>query len=172
MKGKIFKDNWIYVHSPEVKVARISNYKNFSPHMSYGKNINPITMEYFCHEHSKIWKKDDSFIIELAKKEIKKLNLINKSEITEAYVVRSEKAYPIIEKGYQKKIEILKSWLSKISNFTPIGRTGMFKYNNQDHAILTGLIGARKVAINQNLDPWLVNIDAEYHEEKKWVMRI
>lgn len=166
VKGKIFKDNWIYVHSPEVKVARISNYKNFSPHMSYGKNINPITMEYFCHEHSKIWKKDDSFIIELAKKEIKKLNLINKSEITEAYVVRSEKAYPIIEKGYQKKIEILKSWLSKISNFTPIGRTGMFKYNNQDHAILTGLIGARKVAINQNLDPWLVNIDAEYHEEK------
>jgi hypothetical protein len=42
----------------------------------------------------------------------------------------------------------------------------MFKYNNQDHAILTGLIGARKICDDNSLDPWLVNIDAEYHEEK------
>ena len=41
----------------------------------------------------------------------------------------------------------------------------MFKYNNQDHAILTGLIGARKFSIDRKLDPWSVNIDAEYHEE-------
>ena len=166
IKGELFKDNWIYVHSPEVKVARISNYKNFSLHMGKDRKINPITMEYFCHENSKFWKKNDKNLIDLAKREIKKLNLIDKSEITEAYVVRSEKAYPIIEKGYQKKIKILKSWLSQIPNFTPIGRTGMFKYNNQDHAILTGLIGARRVTNNPNLDPWLVNIDAEYHEEK------
>jgi hypothetical protein len=25
----------------------------------------------------------------------------------------------------------------------PIGRSGMFKYNNQDHAIATGLLAAR-----------------------------
>lgn len=166
VKGELFKDNWIYVHSPEVKVARISNYKNFSPYMGENKKINPITMEYFCHENSKLWKKNDKNLILLAKNEIKKLNLFKEKDIVEAYVVRSEKAYPIIEKGYQKKIEILKSWLSKISNFTPIGRTGMFKYNNQDHAILTGLIGARKICDNSSLDPWLINIDAEYHEEK------
>ena len=164
--GELFKDNWIYVHSPDVKVARISNYKNFSPYMGNNKKMNPITMEYFCHENSKFWKKDDKSLINIAKKEIKKLNLIKDNQIIEAYVVRSEKAYPIIEKGYQKKIEVLKSWLSKISNFTPIGRTGMFKYNNQDHAILTGLIGARRITNNPNMDPWLVNIDAEYHEEK------
>ena len=72
----------------------------------------------------------------------------------------------IIEKGYQKKIDEIKKWLSQIKNFIPIGRTGMFKYNNQDHAILTGLIGARKICDDNSLDPWLVNIDAEYHEEK------
>ena len=123
-------------------------------------------MEYFCHENSKFWQKNDKELINIAINDFKKLDLLKKNKIINAYVIRSEKAYPIIEKGYQKKIEVLKSWLSKISNFTPIGRTGMFKYNNQDHAILTGLIGARKITKDSNLDPWLVNIDAEYHEER------
>ena len=56
--------------------------------------------------------------------------------------------------------------MSTIENFIPIGRSGMFKYNNQDHAILTGIIGANRILKNNNLDPWNVNIDAEYHESK------
>ncbi len=40
----------------------------------------------------------------------------------------------------------------------------MFKYNNQDHAIATGLLAARTALGTGNFDPWLVNIDAEYHE--------
>lgn len=165
IKGKIFKDNWIYVHSPEVKVARISNYKNFSKHM--GKNIdtNPITMEYFCNENDKFWNLQDYKIISIAKRELEFLKLAKINQITDAYIIRSEKAYPVIEKGYQKKMNEIKNWLSQFKNFIPIGRTGMFKYNNQDHAILTGLIGARKICDDVTLDPWLVNIDAEYHEE-------
>ena len=46
----------------------------------------------------------------------------------------------------------------------PIGRSGMFKYNNQDHAIATGLLAARTALGMGQYDPWLVNIDAEYHE--------
>jgi protoporphyrinogen oxidase len=166
IKGKIFEDNWIYVHSPEVKVARISNYKNFSEYMGENKESNPVTMEYFCNENDKFWNLSDETIISIAKKELEFLELAKKNQITNSYVIRSEKAYPVIEKGYQKKIDEIKKWLSRIKNFIPIGRTGMFKYNNQDHAILTGLIGARKIYDDNSLDPWLVNIDAEYHEEK------
>jgi protoporphyrinogen oxidase len=166
VKGKIFEDNWIYVHSPEVKVARISNYNNFSKYMGENKESNPITMEYFCNENDKFWNLSDDSIISIAKKELEFLKLAKINQITDAYIIRSEKAYPVIEKGYQKKIDEIKKWLSQIKNFIPIGRTGMFKYNNQDHAILTGLIGARKICHDNSLDPWLVNIDAEYHEER------
>ena len=166
IKGKIFEDNWIYVHSPEVKVARISNYKNFSKYMGENKESNPVTMEYFCNENDKFWNLSDDTIISIAKRELEFLKLVKINQITDSYVIRSEKAYPVIEKGYQKKIDEIKKWLSQIKNFIPIGRTGMFKYNNQDHAILTGLIGARKIYDDNSLDPWLVNIDAEYHEEK------
>ena len=166
IKGKIFEDNWIYVHSPEVKVARISNYKNFSKYMGENKESNPVTMEYFCNENDKFWNLSDDTIVSIAKRELEFLKLAKINQITDSYVIRSEKAYPVIEKGYQKKIDEIKKWLSQIKNFIPIGRTGMFKYNNQDHAILTGLIGARKICDDNSLDPWLVNIDAEYHEEK------
>ena len=40
----------------------------------------------------------------------------------------------------------------------------MFKYNNQDHAIATGMFAARTALGLGSYDPWLVNIDAEYHE--------
>jgi hypothetical protein len=36
-------------------------------------------------------------------------------------------------------------------------------------AILTGIIGANRILKNNNLDPWNVNIDAEYHESKNSV---
>jgi hypothetical protein len=40
----------------------------------------------------------------------------------------------------------------------------MFKYNNQDHAMATGMLAARTALGLGLFDPWLVNIEAEYHE--------
>jgi hypothetical protein len=66
--------------------------------------------------------------------------------------------------GSQQRVDTIKSWLDRLENFLPIGRCGLFKYNNQDHAIATGLLAARTVLGFGKFDPWLVNIDAEYHE--------
>lgn len=167
IEGNIFKDNWIYIHSKEVKVARISNYKNFSKYMTKKDNLNPVTMEYFCDEKSTLWNLKDNDLIEIAKKELNYLNLSKNARILDSFVIRSEKAYPVIKIGYKHNINKIKKFLGFIENFIPVGRTGMFKYNNQDHAILTGIIGANKILKNNKLDPWNVNIDAEYHETKK-----
>ena len=40
----------------------------------------------------------------------------------------------------------------------------MFKYNNQDHAMATGLYAARKLLGKGDYDPWNVNTDGEYLE--------
>ncbi len=42
----------------------------------------------------------------------------------------------------------------------------MFKYNNQDHAMATGLYAARNLLGVGDYDPWVVNVDGEYHEEE------
>jgi protoporphyrinogen oxidase len=46
-----------------------------------------------------------------------------------------------------------------------VGRNGMHKYNNQDHAMMTGMLTAKNIlAGERRYDVWNVNEDAEYHE--------
>ena len=58
-----------------------------------------------------------------------------------------------------------KEYLIKLNNIHTIGRCGMFRYNNQDHAMATGLYAARTLLGIGDFDPWEVNVDGEYHEE-------
>jgi protoporphyrinogen oxidase len=92
------------------------------------------------------------------------MKILRPDQVLNGFVVRSDKAYPVIEIGYERHIATIKGWLDQFKNLLPIGRSGMFKYNNQDHAMATGLLAARTALGVQRLDPWLVNIDAEYHE--------
>jgi hypothetical protein len=46
-----------------------------------------------------------------------------------------------------------------------VGRNGMHKYNNQDHAMMTAMLTAKNILAGERVyDIWNVNEDAEYHE--------
>jgi len=164
--GPLFKDNWIYIHDPKVKMARVSNYRNFSKNMSPDGNISPVTVEYFCYETDDLWSFSDDDLIQLAEKELKLCGLFNeKNSIKRGFVIKSLKAYPVIEMGYEKLVNEIKNYLTKFTNLEIIGRSGMFKYNNQDHAIATGLYAARNVISGKNLiDIWKINSEGIYQE--------
>ena len=160
---KLFDDNWIYIHSPNLKMARIADFTNFSKDMSQ-EGAYPLTLEYFCFESDEIWNKDNENITKFALNELKSI-FDEEFNIIHSAVSRNAKAYPVIRTGYQMHIEVIKEWLSSLHNITAIGRSGMFKYNNQDHAMATGLYAARTLLGIGNFDPWEVNVDGEYHEE-------
>ena len=160
---KLFDDNWIYIHSPDLDMARISDFTNFSDDMSEEGKY-PLTLEYFCFDEDEIWNKNNSDIIDFALKELK--SIFNEEfNVVHSEVSRNAKAYPVIKTGYQEHIDVIKNWLAGLHNITAIGRSGMFKYNNQDHAMATGLYAARTLLGHGNFDPWEVNVDGEYHEE-------
>ncbi len=163
VEGNPFPDNWIYVHSRDVHLARLANYRNFSAAMSGSTGFAPITAEYFCFKGDRIWSQDEAEFVALAKSELDHMKLIRPEQLHSGFTVRNEKAYPVIELGYEKKVSVLRRYISGFKNFHPIGRCGMFKYNNMDHAIATGLLAARNV-LGGRYDVWSVNIDAEYHE--------
>ena len=160
---KLFDDNWIYIHSPDLDMARISDFTNFSEDMSEEGKY-PLTLEYFCFEEDEIWNKNNSDIIDFALKELKSI-FDEEFNVVHSEVSRNAKAYPVIKTGYQEHIDVIKNWLAGLHNITAIGRSGMFKYNNQDHAMATGLYAARTLLGHGNFDPWEVNVDGEYHEE-------
>ena len=164
--GKIFLDNWIYIHDPSVKMARVSNYLNFSKAMSSKPNQNPLTIEYFCFESDNVWKMNEEELKSLAEEELRKTKLINEhNKVLSGFIVRSLNAYPVIKKGYQEDVENIKNFLSKFKNLFPIGRSGMFKYNNQDHAIATGLYAARNLEnFDNKIDIWKINSEGIYQE--------
>ncbi|MBT6232027.1 MAG: NAD(P)-binding protein [Nitrosomonadales bacterium] len=160
---KLFDDNWIYIHSPTLKMARIADFTNFSTEMSKEGEY-PLTLEYFCFEEDEIWSQDNSEIIAFGLKELK--SIFNEEfKVIHSDVSRNPKAYPVIKTGYEKDINIIKNWLATKEDITAIGRSGMFKYNNQDHAMATGMYAVRNLLGEGNYDPWEVNIDGEYHEE-------
>jgi len=164
VSGNPFPDNWIYVHSNDVTMARISNYSNFSKAMSGREGFSPLTIEYFAFPGDSTWNARDSELIERAIREMELKRIVRRADVAGAFVVRNENAYPVIERGCDSQVSVIKAWLDQFRNLLPIGRSGMFKYNNQDHAMATGMLAARTALGIRRYDPWLVNIDGEYHE--------
>ncbi len=160
---KLFDDNWIYIHSPNLDMARIADFTNFSDDMSEAGTY-PLTLEYFCFEDDDIWNKQNKDIIDFALNELRNI-FDDEFNVIHSEVSRNANAYPVIKTGYQEHIDVIKDWLSDLPNITAIGRSGMFKYNNQDHAMATGLYAARTLMGQGDFDPWEVNVDGEYHEE-------
>ena len=81
-------------------------------------------------------------------------------------VVRQKKAYPVYDDDYAGHVTIIRDELdSSYPNLHLVGRNGMHKYNNQDHAMMTAMLCAENIIANTKLyDLWQVNGDAEYHE--------
>jgi protoporphyrinogen oxidase len=164
VRGDTFPDSWIYVHSKSVAMARIANYRNFSADMAAQPDLSPLTVEYFVFDGDEISRSTDECLIRRATDELHSTGIVKRDQILAGFVVRSPKAYPVIEIGHRQHVETIKVWLDQFENLLPIGRSGMFKYNNQDHAMATGLLAARTALGLRRFDPWFVNIDAEYHE--------
>jgi protoporphyrinogen oxidase len=164
-KDELFPDNWIYIHDPSVKVGRVQNFRSWSPEM-VPDGMSCLGLEYFCFEGDGLWSAADCDLIELAKKEVAQIGLVSADEIVDACVVRQAKAYPVYDEGYRDNIEAIRLDLEgSYPTLHLVGRNGMHKYNNQDHAMMTAMLTARNILARQRLyDVWNVNEDAEYHE--------
>ncbi len=82
-------------------------------------------------------------------------------------VYRVPKCYPIYSVGYKKNLKIVEDYLDTLSNISVIGRYGAFKYNNQDHSILMGILAAENILEGKNHNLWEINTDYEYQESSK-----
>ncbi len=171
-KAEMFPDNWIYIHDSRVKVGRIQNFKNWSPHMVPTPDKTCVGLEYFCFEGDELWNAPDDRLVEYAKDELEALGFAKKADVEDGTVVRMPKAYPVYDAVYKESLNDVRKFLDGIPNFQLVGRNGQHKYNNQDHSMLTAMLAAENIQGARH-DLWQVNRDPEYHEEviKKIIMR-
>ncbi len=164
-KPNLFHDNWIYIHSPEVKVGRIQNFGNWSPFMVPDPDTTSLGLEYFCTEGDALWQMTDGELLELGKRELEAIGLTYGAKVIDGTVVRQLKAYPVYDAVYAEHLEVIKKYLAGIPNLQTIGRNGLHKYNNQDHSMLTSIYAVENMLGLGQHDLWEVNTERSYHEE-------
>lgn len=172
VEGKdLFPDNWLYVHSPELQVGRITNFRNWVPQINRDAPNTILASEYWCYHEDELWTMEDSQIIDLARREMEKTGLIKGAPVVAGKVYRIPRCYPVYQRGYKKNLAPVESYLGTIRGLTVIGRYGAFKYNNQDHSILMGILAAENIAQRAAHDLWEINTDYEDYQEAATITR-
>lgn len=161
-----FPDNWIYIHSPDVRVGRIQNFGSWSPYLvKDGRTC--LGLEYFVFEGDEVWSMPDDELVAMGSRELGVLGLVDPGAIESGYVVRMPKAYPVYDETYKDNVAVMRRWLEATTpNVHPVGRNGMHKYNNQDHSMYTAMLTVENI-LGADHDIWAVNVEEEYHEEER-----
>jgi protoporphyrinogen oxidase len=121
-------------------------------------------MEYFCFEGNGLWNSTDSDLLNLAEREARHIGILGPARCVGGRVVRVPKAYPVYDNNYGSHLETIRQFLmAHLPNLQLVGRNGMHRYNNQDHAMLTRMLAAKNLS-GGFYDLRAVNSDAQYLE--------
>lgn len=128
-----------------------------------------VGLEFFCRETDPLWQMPEAEMKRLAQDEMRQIGLATAADALDAIVLKVPKAYPGYFGEAYTRFDELQAALDAIPNLFLIGRNGMHRYNNQDHSMLTAKEAARQIATGavDKAAIWGINVDDEYHEEKK-----
>ena len=164
--GRLFPDNWLYINDPSVQLGRVTNFANWSADMLPNREQTPLCCEYWC-QFEGLWKMDDDALVAMAEGDLRKIGLLNDEAVNGGFVIRLPRTYPIYAGNYKEALATIQNHLQGINNLQAVGRYGAFKYNNQDHSLLMGIMAAENVTTPGKHDLWTVNSDDDYQEEAK-----
>ncbi len=159
-----FPDNWIYLHDPGTQAGRVQNFGAWSPGMTR-PGFTSLGAEYFCFQGDETWTLPDHALVELAKRELGKIGLLDPAHVVDGVAIRVPRAYPMYDRGYDTAVAKLRAYVDAIPNLETVGRNGLHRYNNQDHSMWTAALGTLNLLDGSTHDVWSVNTDAEYLEE-------
>ncbi|HRE74892.1 MAG TPA: FAD-dependent oxidoreductase [Flavobacteriales bacterium] len=165
----LFPDNWLYVHASDLQMGRITNFRNWVPEINCGKDSCIIAIEYWCYNEDQMWNDSNEKLIELGTQELLKTGLIGNAKISDGFVYKIPRCYPVYSRGYKDNLKPVEDYLTTLKNLHVIGRYGAFKYNNQDHSILMGLMAAENIVKGTNHNLWEINTDYEDYQEKSTI---
>jgi len=127
-----------------------------------------LGLEYFCNPDDSLWTMPDKELIEMAIAELAKIDIINPADVLDATVLRMENTYPVYYGSYYE-FDTVRRFTDNIPNLFLIGRSGMHRYNNSDHSMMTAITAVRNIVEGRTdkSNIWDVNTESDYHEQKK-----
>lgn len=136
-KPQVSPDNWMYLPQKELRVHRISEFKNFSP-FSAPADKTLICTEITCRAGDEFWKASDEELREIAVTDLARIGLLRPDEVLGSFVKRIPFAYPLYDLTYQEHLDTVMQFVHSLANIKSGGRQGLFRYNNMDQSIEMG----------------------------------
>ena len=160
----LFPDQWLYVHEPRLRVGRITNFRNWVPELCGPSPTSVLALEYWCDSEDDEWTEPLATTTRRAVDELRASGLIGNAAVLDAHVVRIPRCYPVYALGYKRHVATIADHLATFTGLAAIGRYGAFKYNNQDHSLLMGLLAADNVLRDAGHTLWDINAGDSPHE--------
>lgn len=161
----LFPDQWLYLHDPGLAAGRVTNFRNWSPSLYGESGTSILAVERWCDESDASWTADDAGLVRHAADELRGIGLLQDEPVLDGHVIRLPRCYPVYRIGYREHVRTIARHLDGIRGLSVIGRYGAFKYNNQDHGILMGLLAAENLTQGAGHDLWEVNSDDMGYQE-------
>ena len=155
----LFPDNWIYVRASTPVAFRTTRTgrRTWFPIVKTS-----LGLEYFAPATSPCGPWTTMRSLRWPPKSCDE-GLVGRSPVLDGCVVRAPRAYPVYNRGYEAHLQTLVDFVKQHPNVHPMGRYGMFKYNNSDHSILTALLSVENI-LGAKHTVWAVNTETAYHE--------
>lgn len=164
-KTDLFPDQWLYIHDPDVLHGRITNFRNWSPQIVGDDEHSVICLEFWCFDEDPIWGEPETSLVQRATDEVVAVGLVEEHDVLEGRMIHIPRCYPVYENGYLEPLTRVTDYLDTIDGLVPIGRYGAFKYNNQDHSLLMGIMAAEAIDAGRKPNLWDINTDSVYQEQ-------
>lgn len=162
--GSLFEDQWLYIQSNKMRTGRITNFNNWGLKQDGDSDTTILALEYWCFDDDELWDADDAEFASMVRSDLEIAGIAKPLDVKQTSVLRVPKCYPVYDSGYQQHLAKVQDFIDAQVGLSVIGRYGSFKYNNQDHSILMGLLAAENLADQAGHDLWGVNADQEYQE--------
>ena len=146
-RSETFPDQWIDVFDPSVRVARISNSKNFSGAMVADPGLTGLGMEYFCSPADDLWATPDGELLDLGRRELIALGICEPDEVKAGTVCRQAEAFLLQDGSTEAYLDVISEWLEgALPNLWVAGTHGGWGQALQESSIIGGLMLARDIA--------------------------
>ena len=136
-RKELTKNASIYFPDRSIPFTRLYESKNRSASMA-PSNQTCIVLELPCFAEDPIWKEEDNKPIMATKELLKNCFGIEDDEILAIDIQRIPFAYPLLEIGVEKRLEVMTHYLKTFTNLHLTGRSSTFTYTHIHDLIHAG----------------------------------
>jgi len=135
---------WCYYGDREIVFSRVTIPSLFNKNMAPEGKAG-LCVEVTVREGDRWWN-DPEALVERVKKDLFKVDLIDRStDIENIHIEKIKDAYPIYAIDYPEDLKKVREDLGKTENLVLAGRTGLFWYNNMDDCVENAMETAKDI---------------------------